>query len=99
MGSMGGKELAVMMPLGLWLSTLGEGAQVLAAEVAVAAEACCASSHRLFGITQHSCSFGIYLHQASRQIAHTSKMYPQIIAHGRSPIGQRIFQEDVEILY
>ena len=56
-GSMGGRELAVMMTLALWLGTLGEGAQVLAAEVAVAAATCCANSHRLFGISQHSCSF------------------------------------------
>ena len=39
------------------IDTLGEGAQVLVAEVAVAAATCCTNSHRLFRIAQHSCSF------------------------------------------
>ena len=45
-GSMGGRELAMMMALALYLDTGGEGAQVLAAEFAVAATRC-AKSHRV----------------------------------------------------
>ena len=66
---------------------------MLAAEVAVAAT-CCANSHRLFGITQHS-SFD-YL--TPRQQANRTSRYVPANAYGQSPIGQCIFQEDLEIL-
>ena len=80
-----------------WAPYLGEGAQVLAAEVAVAAATCCANSHRLFRIAQHSCSFE-YLFTPRQQSKRTFiKKYPHIVAHGRSPIDQCIFQENLEI--
>ena len=73
---------------------------MLAAEVAVAAATCCANSHCLFRIAQHSCSFE-YLFTPRQQSNRTYiKKYPQIVAHmaGHPSTSQCIFQEDLEYL-
>ena len=76
----------------------GRRSSAVIAEVAVAAATCCANSHRF--VWDHPTQLQLLLFTCTKTgpIAHPSKMYPRIVAHGRPPIGQRIFQEDRAIV-
>ena len=100
-GNMGGGGLAVMMSLVLSLTGRLRGRR---SSTGCGGRCCCSNVLRelasfVLGSPNTAAASSGYLHQGSWQIAHMhQKMYPQIIAHGRSPINQCISQQYLDIL-
>ena len=92
-GSMEGRELAVIMALVLSVTGHLRGRR---SSAGCGGRRCCSNVFRelasfLFRIDQHSCSFE-YLFTPRQQSNGTYiKKYPQIVAHGRSPIDQSVY--------
>ena len=70
---------------------------MLAEEVAVDAATCCANSHRLFRIAQHSCSFEYLLTPRQQSNRNTEKNTRKLLhMAGHPSTSQCIFQEGMK---